>query len=266
MTLPIYDQIGIGYDTTRKADPEIARRIKNHLQMTDKRPVIDIACGTGNYTVSLHEFGLNICGTDISHQMINKAKNKKTNIEWVESDVESMPFADGQFNGAVCILAIHHFRNRVSSFKEVNRILGKGSRFVIFTSTPEQMKRYWLNEYFPEMMEKSAMQMPSTDEIKKSLLLSGFRVLGYESFLIQPDLQDFFLYSGKFRPGIYLNQEVRRGISSFAALSSDDEIDKGIKQLEEDMKSDKFIKKVSKYVSELGDYLFVVAEKSEPIV
>lgn len=29
----IYDEIGLGYDTTRKADREIARRLYNHLQI-----------------------------------------------------------------------------------------------------------------------------------------------------------------------------------------------------------------------------------------
>ncbi|WP_221567774.1 hypothetical protein [Alkalihalobacillus sp. TS-13] len=32
----LYDDIGKGYDTTRKADPEIAWRLRNHLQVPGK--------------------------------------------------------------------------------------------------------------------------------------------------------------------------------------------------------------------------------------
>jgi SAM-dependent methyltransferase len=266
MNKPIYDLIGIGYDTTRKADPEISRRLQNHLQIFDSRPVIDVACGSGNYTFALHNLGLNVCGTDISPQMIESARRKTNELEWYLSDVANMPFLDSQFSGAVCILAIHHFRDLVNSFKEINRILCEGSRFVIFTSSPEQMQRFWLNEYFPEMMNESISQMPNTLAVEKALLDSGFQILGYESFMIQPNLQDFFLYSGKYRPEFYLRPEVRSGISSFASLASDDEINEGTKKLEEDIKSGIFKQRSKSYVSELGDYLYVVAEKPASFV
>lgn len=192
MKKPIYDHIGIGYDTSRKADPEVTRRLQNHLQIFDNSPVVDLACGTGNYTLALHSSGINICGTDISLQMIETAKRKANKIQWYLSDVENMPYVNGQFSGAVCILAIHHFRDLNSSFKEIFRILSDGSRFVIFTASPEQMQKYWLNEYFPEMMSKSISQMPKTLEVKNALLDSGFQILGYENFMVQPNLQDFF--------------------------------------------------------------------------
>ncbi|SEB56116.1 class I SAM-dependent methyltransferase [Paenibacillus sp. GP183] len=266
MSRPIYDLIGVGYDTTRKADPEITRRLQNHLQIFDSRPVIDIACGSGNYTLALHNLGLNVCGMDLSPLMIDSARKKSKELEWYLSDVENMTFLDGQFNGAVCILAIHHFRDLVNSFKEINRILCEGSRFVIFTSSPEQMQRYWLKEYFPEMMNASISQMPNTLAVEKALLDSGFQMLGYESFMIQPNLQDFFLYSGKYRPEIYLRPEVRNGISSFASLACEDEVNEGTKKLEEDLKSGIFKQRSKSYVSELGDYLYIVAEKPHSFV
>lgn len=61
-------------------------------------------------------------------------------------------------------------------------------------------------------------------------------------------------------------EEVRNGISSFASLASDDEIQKGIKKLEEDIRTGLFLKKSLNYVSELGDYLYVIAKKPESFV
>lgn len=258
----LYDEIGNNYDTTRKADPEITRRLLNHLQVFDGSQVIDLACGTGNYTIALSNSGLNISGVDISEVMIEEAVRKSNMISWYTADISSLPFSNLHFNGAVCTLAIHHFPDLYDSFKEVNRILKVGSRFVIMTSSPEQMKNYWLNEYFPDMMAASMKQMPSIEKVIQALSHSKFRIIGSETFMIQPNLMDFFLYSGKYTPEIYLKPEVRRGISSFATLAKDEEIEIGLQRLRSDIKSGIFHDRISSYNSLNGDYLFVVAEKS----
>jgi len=263
MKNPIYDIIGREYDVTRKADPEIARRIYNHLQISNNDLILDVACGTGNYAISLLEMGIRVIGTDISKEMIDKAASKTDRIQWVQANAEALPFEGHTFYGATCILAIHHFHDLLQSFCEVFRVLKDGTRFVIFTSTPDQMKNYWLNEYFPKMMERSMLQMPDTSTVTRAIKESGFQILGYETFMIQPNVSDFFLYSGKYRPEIYLRPEVRAGISSFAALSDDDEINEGMNRLESDISSGRFRAKAMNYISDSGDYLFVVAEKSE---
>jgi ubiquinone/menaquinone biosynthesis C-methylase UbiE len=151
----LYDDIGKGYDTTRKADPAIAWRLRNHLQVPDGTKILDIACGTGNYTAALKESGLDIIGSDVSSEMIMKAKEKSNNIEWDLADVNQLPYDDNTFKGVTCILAIHHFGDLFVPFQEVYRVIDKG-RFVIFTSSPEQMNNYWLKEYFPKAIEASA--------------------------------------------------------------------------------------------------------------
>jgi SAM-dependent methyltransferase len=259
----LYDDIGIRYDTTRKADLELTRRILNHLQIFDEQKVIDLACGSGNYTAALSNLGVNISGVDISEEMIKKAKQKSEKINWYHADIANLPFQYSEFTGAICTLAIHHFQDLQKIFKEINRILKVGSRLVIFTSSPEQMANYWLNEYFPKMMKKSIIQMPKIETVSEALENNGFHIVGYETFMIQPDLQDFFLYSGKYKPEIYIKSEVRDGISSFAALASREEIENGVKNLELDIRNGSFRDKTSKYVSRLGDYMFVIAEKRD---
>lgn len=260
---PLYNDIGKGYDTTRKADPEIARRLFHHLQLKSEL-VLDVACGTGNYTIAMQEMGLKMWGTDISNEMLKVAQSKSTILNWIQSDVMKMPFSDNQFEGATCTLAIHHFSNLEQSFNEVSRILKNRSRFVIFTSLPEQMEKYWLNLYFPEIMKRSIEQMPNLNIIKKSLEKAGFKIIGTETFMTEPNLQDFFLYSGKYRPEIYLDSNIRKGISSFAT-ANEFEINQGLIELSKDLMNNEFEYKTKDFISEYGDYLFVVSEKQENI-
>ncbi|MBD2870645.1 class I SAM-dependent methyltransferase [Paenibacillus arenilitoris] len=258
--MALYDVIGIEYDTSRKADSEITRRLMNHLQVFDDSKIVDVACGTGNYTVALSELGLNMTGTDISEEMLNKARSKSNHVVWDQADVIDLPYTNGEFYGATCILAIHHFKDLLNAFQQVHRVLDKG-RFVIFTSSPDQMERYWLKEYFPKTMIDSCNQMPRVSDVVDYLKRAGFKIEGLETFLIQPSLQDFFLYSGKHEPNMYLNPKVRSGISTFANLASKEEISVGCTRLKSDIESGRIHDILDRYSSDLGDYLFVVADK-----
>ncbi|WLD92625.1 class I SAM-dependent methyltransferase [Alkalihalobacillus sp. AL-G] len=256
----LYDGIGKTYDTTRRADPEIARRLKSHLQVSDGASVVDIACGTGNYTIALEGLGLHMTGVDISAEMITKAKSKSKSIKLDIADAQNLPYSKSTFDGATCTLSIHHFDNLSAPFQEVFRVIDKG-RFVIFTSSPEQMENYWLKEYFPEAIRDSAEQMPSLSKVTDTLREAGFAIIGQETFLMQPDLQDFFLYSGKYEPKMYLDENVRSGISTFVNIASREEIEEGCSRLKRDIETNKINDVLANYSSDLGDYAFVIAEK-----
>ena len=53
MALPIYNDIGKTYDSTRKADPMIVKTLLNLLNPETSGLYLDLACGSGNYTVAL---------------------------------------------------------------------------------------------------------------------------------------------------------------------------------------------------------------------
>lgn len=212
--LPLYDNIGTGYDTTRRADSYIADRLAYNLAIVDTETYLDVACGTGNYTAALASRGGKWYGVDEASRMIKAARQKTDAVAWYRADATALPFHDGLFSGALCTCAIHHFNALEAVFKEAYRVLAQG-RLVIFTATREQMHGYWLNEYFPNAMKKSIEQMPDIDEVQEALTRAGFQVAYTEPYEIQTDLQDFFLYSGKHRPGIYLSESVRTGISTF---------------------------------------------------
>lgn len=258
---PLYDHIGSAYDTTRQADPEITSRLRNHLQAPNGSKVLDIACGTGNYTTALENTNLHMTGCDISNEMLKQAKEKSKTIIWEEADVMKLPYKNNIFDGVTCTLSIHHFGSLLTPFQEAYRVLNKG-RFVVFTSSPEQMNNYWLKEYFPNAIKKSAEQMPDINDVCNTLREVGFNVVGCETFLIQPNLKDFFLYSGKYKPEIYLDEKVRSGISTFTNLASKKEVEEGCKRIKKDVETKKIEDVLNKYSSYLGDYVYVVAEKN----
>jgi SAM-dependent methyltransferase len=256
----VYEQIGKGYDLTRRADPYIVSRLNHYLRVNARSSYLDVACGTGNYTLALSELGGTWHALDHSARMIDAARSKNNSIFWQLADVTGLPYRENTFSGVVCTLAIHHFPSLPPAFSEIYRVMAEGN-FVIFTSTPEQTGRYWLAEYFPEAISKSAEQMPSLAAIDNALSGAGFQLIKTEDYSVSEDLQDFFLYSGKYRPAIYLEPAVRSGISTFTLLASETEIEAGCSRLESDIKSGRIIDVVKKYEHTGGDYKFVIAHK-----
>ncbi|MEH2200675.1 class I SAM-dependent methyltransferase [Nostoc sp.] len=258
--MSIYEQIGKSYDLTRRADPEIAARLAVHLQIKSDSSYLDVGCGTGNYTLALAKSGGIWHGVDQSKKMIDAATNKSNIVAWQVAEAEALPYTAQTFSGVLCTLAIHHFFALTPAFREIYRVLAAG-RFVLFTATPEQMSKYWLVEYFPEAIHKSAEQMPSLEKVRYALNEAGFSSVNIEPYSISENLQDLFLYSGKYRPEIYLDENIRSGISTFALLASPEEITIGCERLAADISTERITDIVNKYENNYGDYLFVIAEK-----
>lgn len=253
----IYDKIGIKYDTTRRADPFILSRLGALLEVKRSRNYVDIACGTGNYTSELANLGGEWFAFDQSKKMLKEARIKSSLVTWKQLDVTATDFDDDYFEGATCSLAIHHFPDLERAFKEIGRILRPGGKFIIFTATPDQMYSYWLHHYFPIMMERSCNKMPTLEVLEANLAQAGISLEITEPFFITPDLQDFFLYSGKQRPKMYLSESVRNGISSFHEFCSHSELNCGLSRLRDDIETGAIKAIIEKFENEHGDYLFV---------
>jgi ubiquinone/menaquinone biosynthesis C-methylase UbiE len=258
--MTLYDKIGTGYDTRRKADRYITGRLLHHLQPIPDEIHLDLACGTGNYTVALNEVGVRMAGVDQSEVMIAAARRKTDRIAWCVGKAESLPYDNDTFSGVVCVLAVHHFFDIDQAFHEVGRVIGKG-RFVIFTATHRQMQQYWLSAYFPIALQKSIDQMPDYGRLERALSGAGFIVTVTEPYEVQPDLQDFFLYSGKHRPSLYLDPQVRASISTFSLLADFAEVEAGCERLARDLASGRINDVIDSHRRSDGDYLFITAEK-----
>ena len=256
----IYDHIGKTYDTTRRADPGIVQQVVKFLDLKPQGRCLDVGCGSGNYTYALQQAGLGVDGVDISAEMLNKAKTKYPSVQWHQASVTALPFADNTFDGVTCVLASHHFPDVMQAFQEMFRVLNTG-KIVLFTSTPEQMAYYCLAHYFPKMLAAGAAKMLSFPYLEKALVAAGFAHVHSQPFFIDEGLVDGFLGIGKHRPEIYLDEQVRAGMSIFQLYAEPNELQMGLSQLQQDLTSGAITEIIQQYDAAVGDYLYVVAEK-----
>nr|WP_298998905.1 class I SAM-dependent methyltransferase [uncultured Allomuricauda sp.] len=255
-----YDKIGVDYNLTRKADPYLTQQLLYHLQPTKNGRYLDIGCGTGNYTHAFQKKGYDFMGVDPSKVMLDRARRKNQEIVWKIGSAENTGLLESSFDGIIGSLTIHHWTNLELAFLELFKILKPNRRIVILTSTPIQMKGYWLNHYFPKMLLDSIVQMPSMEQVKEAITLSGFEFLETHKYFIQPNLEDHFLYCGKHNPELYFDERIRSGISSFSSLSNRTEVKNGLLRLREDIDSGEIKNVMKTYENDFGDYLFIIGK------
>lgn len=256
-----YDEIGTDYNLTRKADKLLTEQLLHHLKPTKSGKYLDVGCGTGNYTNELQKNGFEFIGIDPSKRMLEKAKLKNSEVDWRIGSAENTGLPQNVVDGIIASLTIHHWTNLKSGFSELNEVLKPNGRIVIFTSTPKQMKGYWLNHYFPKMLSDSIIQMPTLESVKTAIKNSGIELLGIDKYFIKPDLQDQFLYCRKHNPELYFDDQIRHGISSFSSLANRVEVEQGLSELRKDIDSGKINEIIKSYENDFGDYLYIIGKK-----
>jgi hypothetical protein len=101
--------------------------------------------------------------------------------------------------------------------------------------------------------------MPSGSKVLSALSRAGFGSATVTPFFVTDELEDLFLYSGKHRPDLYLDPEIRANTSSFANLASSAELHDGLARLSSDIQSGEFASVKAHYTTEVGDYAFIIA-------
>ncbi len=105
--------------------------------------VLDAGCGAGLETIKLARTGARACGCDLSHEMIDAARNKslqeKQDISFdVANIAEHLPYADAVFDGIFCnAVLIHDSPDECQRFiAEAARVMSKGGRLLISVMHP----------------------------------------------------------------------------------------------------------------------------------
>jgi ubiquinone/menaquinone biosynthesis C-methylase UbiE len=89
--------------------------------------VLDIGCGTGNYTLELARHGRKVVGIDSSLKMIvfakRKAEGENLPVNFVVGSGEAIPFKGNAFHGAIAVTALCFIANPETMIAETERIL-----------------------------------------------------------------------------------------------------------------------------------------------
>ncbi len=232
--MALYDSIGRGYAKTRGTDPRISGRLIELLKLPAGATVLDVGAGTGKYARALADHGFRVIALEPSEVMQSQALPHER-VHFVPASAESMPLPDASADGAMVVLALHHFRDRSAAFAEIMRVVGRGP-VVLFTFDPAAFSGFWLARYFPGIGRRFAGSVALDEVISELQRAAPGRTVLTLPFLLPRDLQDKFGAASWGQPEAYLDPEVRNGISDFA-LMPEAEVRDGLERLRDDLAS-----------------------------
>lgn len=232
--MPIYDSIGQSYSKFRVPDSRIVDCLVNLLQLKPESLVADIGAGTGNYSQAIANQGFFVYAIEPSSVMIVQAI-QHPQVKWFNGYAEDLPLPTSSVDAVISILATHHFSNLEKAIIEMNRIAKTGA-IVLLTFDPRVCEKPWIADYFPSLWKETFDVFPSLNDVAMLFQATTQRTVEISPFLLPHDLTDMFFVAGWRRPEIYLNPNVRAGISALA-LADTNVIETGVNLLKEDLNS-----------------------------
>jgi len=95
--------------------------------------ILDIACGSGIFSISLAKRGCKVSGIDLSKDRIEMAESlgRPYECHFQVSDAENLPFEAGMFDKVVSVCALEHFDHDDEALAEMNRVLKNDGTLVL---------------------------------------------------------------------------------------------------------------------------------------
>lgn len=164
-----YGEISKIYDDVREADVSLINQLLQRLPSKAGLSILDIGCGTGNYTDLLQkmtqEKGVQVCGLDPSEEMLAKARQKNARIEFRQGTAGQIPWDQASFDFVYMTDVIHHVPDIHGMFAEIRRVLRSGGSACIVTQSHGQIEVRPIVQFFPGTAMIDKERYPDIDTI-----------------------------------------------------------------------------------------------------
>jgi demethylmenaquinone methyltransferase / 2-methoxy-6-polyprenyl-1,4-benzoquinol methylase len=199
----MFDRISPVYDAmNRTMTAGLDQRWRRATVAAVVRPgdrVLDACCGTGDLAVAALHAGGHVTGLDFSERMLQRARRKSSEIQWVQGDALSLPFEDGSFDAATVGFGVRNLDDLARGLAELRRVLRPGGRVAILEITRPRgvlapFYRLWFDGLVPLLgkalpggsaytyLPASVRRFPGPEELAELLRAAGFGDVRWKTF------------------------------------------------------------------------------------
>ena len=196
---PSYDRLN--HFLSLNIDKKWRRKAIRCLQGNDKGKLLDVACGTGDFSIAASQAGVSrIIGIDISEKMLEIGRKKveaaglAAKIDLRYGDSERMEIADETFDAVTVAFGVRNFEHLEIGLKEMYRVLKQEGKVVILEfSMPRyfpmrQLYRFYFRHILPLVggwisgnkgayvyLPESVSRFPQGNDFLQILSVCGFK-------------------------------------------------------------------------------------------
>jgi 2-polyprenyl-6-hydroxyphenyl methylase/3-demethylubiquinone-9 3-methyltransferase len=103
--------------------------------------VLDVAAGSGNASIPAAETGASVVASDLTPELLAEGRRQATargvELEWVEADVEALPFGDDEFDAVISVVGAMFAPHHQPTADEIVRVCKPGGTIAMINWTPE---------------------------------------------------------------------------------------------------------------------------------
>ena len=199
----MFDRIAPVYDTmNRVMTAGLDRRWRRETVRETVSPgdrVLDAACGTGDLAIEASRAGARVVGLDFSGAMLQRARRKAPQLEWVQGDLLALPYEEGEFDAATVGFGIRNVADLEAGLRELRRVVRPGGRVGILEITrPRGALRVFYSLWFDRVvpllgrvlpggeaytyLPASVRRFPGPEELAAAMRRAGFEDVRYRLF------------------------------------------------------------------------------------
>ena len=175
------------------------RRLTAEAVVRPGDAVLDACCGTGDLAVAAARAGGRVTGLDFSEPMLERARRKAPELEWIRGDRLELPFADASFDAATVGFGVRNVDDLQRALSELHRVLRPGGRVGILEITRPRgplapFYRLWFDGVVPLLgklipggsaytyLPASVRRFPGPAELAEMIAAAGFRDVSVRLF------------------------------------------------------------------------------------
>jgi len=175
------------------------RRVTVEQVVRNGDRVLDACCGTGDLALAARARGADVVGLDFSEAMLERARAKSSDVEWVRGDVLALPFDDASFDAVTVGFGVRNVDDLEAGLRELRRVLRPGGRLGILEITRPRgvvapFYRLWFDRVVPLLgkalpggsaytyLPASVRRFPGPEELAGLLETCGFAAVRFRLF------------------------------------------------------------------------------------
>ena len=133
------------------------RRVRRHLTSVSSPQLLDVATGTGDFALQLHDSlaGARVRGIDLSQGMLDVARRKvadrglEDQIVFEQGDCLDLPYNNGTFDAVTVAFGVRNFEHLDQGYRQMARVLRPGGILcVLELSTPQNRLIRWFYDLY----------------------------------------------------------------------------------------------------------------------